>query len=246
MKALLVTDKSITKAYMKSSGFSVADMHGNYRSFLSDSMKDVVIVVGGSGHKLSESADWLINNYSPDFLISIGHAMSLNKEISLGDAVFCSKITSLEGPMALWNKDSSYISEVLSSMKFNEFGNKILKNVKKFSEGNLLCANNIPSKTKMRYWIGEEFDSSVIDIDSINISRACLKSAIPFAIVRFVTVTVDEKLSVFDRRSLGEIIKPTYKNYITPSNIFGSLKRGKRRKKAMHDFNEIISAVGAI
>ena len=98
----------------------------------------------------------------------------------------------------------------------------------------------------MRYWIGEEFDSSVIDIDSINISRSCLKSAIPFAIVRFVTATVDEKLSVFDRRSLGEIIKPTYKNYITPSNIFGSLKRGKRRKKTMHDFNQIISAVGSI
>ena len=237
MKALLVTDKSITKAYMKSSGFSVADMHGNYRSFLSDSMKDVVIVAGGSGHKLSESADWLINNYSPDFLISIGHAMSLNKDISLGDAVFCSKITSLEGPMALWNKDSSYISEVLSSMKFNEFGNKILKNVKKFSEGNLLCANNIPSKTKMRYWIGKEFDSSVIDIDSSNI---------PFAIVRFVVATVDEKLSVFDRRILGELIKPTYKNYIMPSNIFGSLKRGIRRKKALHDFNQIISAVGSI
>ena len=246
MKGLLVTGESITEKYMKSNGFSIADTHGKYRVFLSDSMKDVVIVVGGSGHKLSESADWLINNYSPDFLISIGHAMSLNKDISLGDAVFCSKITSLEGPMALWNKDSSYISEVLSSMRFNEFGNKILKNVKKFSEGNLLCANNIPSKTKMRYWIGEEFDSSVIDIDSSNISRACLKSDIPFAIVRFVAATVDEKLSVFDRRILGELIKPTYKNYIMPSNIFGSLKRGKRRKKAMHDFNEIISAVGAI
>ena len=98
----------------------------------------------------------------------------------------------------------------------------------------------------MRYWIGEEFDSSVIDIDSSNISRACLKLAIPFAIVRFVTATVDEKLSVFDRRSLGELIKPTYKNYIMPSNIFGSLKMGKSRKKSINDFNEIISAVGSI
>ena len=246
MKGLLVTDESITKSHMKYSGFYIAGMHGKYRAFLSDSMKDVVIVVGESGHKLSESADWLINNYSPDFLISIGHAMSLNKEISLGDAVFCSKITSLEGPMALWNKDSSYISEVSSSMKFSEFGKKILKNVKTFCDGNLLCTSNIPSKTKMRYWIGEEFDSSVIDFDSSNISRACLKSDIPFAIVRFVAATVDEKLSVFDRRTLGELIKPTYKNYIMPSNIFGSLKRGKRRKKAIHDFNEIISAVGSI
>jgi len=246
LKGLLVTGESMTEKYMKSNGFSIADTHGKYRAFLSDSMKDMVIVVGGLGHKLSESADWFINNYSPDFLISVGHAMSLNQNISLGDAVFCSNITSLEGPMALWNKDSSYISEVSSSMKFSEFGNTILKNLETFSDGNLLCTSNIPSKTKMRYWIGEEFDASVIDIDSSNISRACLKSDIPFSIVRFVAATVEEKLSVFDRRSLGESNKPNYKNYITPSNIFGSFKRGKRRKKAMHDFNQIISAVGSM
>ena len=127
---------------MKLNGFTIAETHSENKSFLSDSVEDMVIVVGGSGRKSGESADWLINNYSPDFLISVGHAMSLNQNISLGDAVFCSKITSLEGPMALWNKDSSYISEVSSSMKFSEFGNRILKNVETFSDGNLLCTNN--------------------------------------------------------------------------------------------------------
>ena len=73
-----------------------------------------------------------------------------------------------------------------------------------------------------------------------------MKSDIPFSIVRFVAATVEEKLSVFDRRSLGELNKPNYKNHIMPSNIYGSYKRCKRRKKAMHDFNQIISAVESI
>ena len=246
MKGLLVTDESITRSYMKLNGFTIAETHSENKSFLSDSVEDMVIVVGGSGRKSGESADWLINNYSPDFLISVGYAMSLNQEIAPGDSVFCSKITALEGPMALWNKDSSYISEISSSIQFDKFGDEVLKNVDTFSEGNLLCANNIPSKTKMRYWIGEEFDSCVIDIDSSNISMTCLNSNVPFAIVRFVVVTADEELSVFDRRSLGGLVNPTYKNYIMPSNIFGSLKRARRRKKAVCDLNQIISAVASI
>lgn len=246
MKGLLIPDESIAKSYFKANGFSISDIHGEYKSFVSESVEDMVVVVGGSGYKSGEAADWLINNYSPDFLISVGYAMSLNPGISLGDAVFCSKITALEGPMALWNKDSSSILEVSSSMKFNEYGDKILKNVKTFSEGNLLCANNIPSSIKMRYWIGKEFDSCVIDIGSSDISRACLKSEIRFGIVRFVVATINEKLSVFDRRNLGELVNLTHRNYMNPSSFLGLLKRGIRRKKSMEDFNQMISAVGSI
>jgi nucleoside phosphorylase len=249
LKGVLIPNEAIVKSYMRNNGFRLTDTHGESKIFTSSDVHDIVFVSGGIGNKSGESAAVLISNYSPDLFISIGYALSLNEEISVGGVIFCNSVISVDGPMALWNREASAVSEVSGFVPLGGLYRGFLKGENDHNdcmEGTLLSAGEIPSNPRMRKWIGKEFDSHGMDLGASDVLRACLKEEISFAIIRGVILSVDEKLSVFDRQILDGSRNYNFNTCMVPGNFLALLKSRKRRKKVMFALDQIISKIASL
>ena len=79
MKGILVPDSNVVKPFLKRHKFERAALNGG--TFLSNKLQDVVVVSGAIGEKSYEVALNLVENYSPNFIISVGFAASLRDEV---------------------------------------------------------------------------------------------------------------------------------------------------------------------
>ena len=82
---------------------------------MSPTLKDMVVVTGAFGESALGATEKLISEYSPSFVISVGFGTSLDYSVRVGSVVLCDEVISLEGPMALWSKESATSVDVPSS-----------------------------------------------------------------------------------------------------------------------------------
>ena len=127
MKGILVPDSNVVKSFLRRHRFERSA--GNGGTFLSNKLQDVVVVSGAIGEKYYEVALNLVENYSPDFIISVGFASSLKDEVPIGTVILCEKLISLSGPMALWSNESAKSLDVPICRPFQSlFDNKLHTN----------------------------------------------------------------------------------------------------------------------
>ncbi|SVA72653.1 uncharacterized protein METZ01_LOCUS125507, partial [marine metagenome] len=105
MKGILVPDINVVKSFLRRHRFEQSSV--NSGTFLSNKLQDVVVVSGAIGEKSYQVALNLVEDHSPDFIISVGFAASLRDEVRIGTVILCEKLMSLGGPMALWSNESA-------------------------------------------------------------------------------------------------------------------------------------------
>ena len=244
MKGILVPDSNVVKSFLRRHRFERSKL--NSGTFLSNRLKDIVVVSGAIGEKSYEAALNLVKNYSPDFVISVGFAASLRDEVPIGTVVLCEKLMSLSGPMALWSNESAKSLDVPICRPFRSLFDNLDYKGRTFIKDGLVSVPGIVSNEKMKLWFGEEFGSAVMDREGALVAEACSKTGVPFALIRGVTSARSSTISRFNQK-LETVGQPVaFRLFLSPGKLIALLAFQFRRRKAVRKLDQVVSRIHSL
>ena len=244
MKGILVPDSNVVKSFLRRHRFERSKL--NSGTFLSNRLKDIVVVSGAMGERSYEAVLDLVKNYSPDFVISVGFAASLRDEVPVGTVVLCEKLMSLSGPMALWSHESAKSLDVPICRPFRSLFDNLDYKGRTFIKDGLVSVPGIVSNEKMKLWFGKELDSAVMDREGALVAKACSKMGIPFALIRAVTSARSSTISRFNQK-LEIVGQPVaFRLLLSPDKIPALLAFQYRRRKAVRKLDQVVSRIHSL
>ena len=202
MLGIVAAFKDEAREYLKRGRFRLAKRSGPFRFYLARKGPPAALVLGAVG-KLGaiEATRKLVEDYSPQFVVSAGFAGAVRPDLRAGDVFLCDRVLSLEGPPAFWAADNA--SERLVPYTANGHANG--------GSGHNGHANgNGRAKTvgcvtvpqfvhgsPMKAWLGRVLPVSVIDMESYWVSETASAYDTPHAVVRAVLDTIDDPMPEF-------------------------------------------------
>ena len=244
MKGILVPDSNVVKSFLRRHRFERSKL--NSGTFLSNRLKDIVVVSGAVGERSYEAVLNLVKNYSPDFVISVGFAASLRDEVPIGTVVLCEKLMSLSGPMALWSHESAKSLDVPICRPFRSLFDNLDYKGRTFIKDGLVSVPGIVSNEKMKLWFGEEFGSAVMDGEGALVAEACSKTGVPFALIRGVTSARSSTISRFNQK-LETVGQPVaFRLFLSPGKLIALLAFQFRRRKAVRKLDQVVSRIHSL
>ena len=244
MKGILVPDSNVVKSFLRRHRFERSKL--NSGTFLSNRLKDIVVVSGAMGERSYEAVLNLVKNYSPDFVISVGFAASLRDEVPIGTVVLCEKLMSLSGPMALWSNESAKSLDVPICRPFRSLFDNLDYKGRTFIKDGLVSVPGIVSNEKMKLWFGEEFGSAVMDREGALVAEACSKTGVPFALIRGVTSARSSTISRFNQK-LETVGHPVaFRLFLSPGKLIALLAFQFRRRKAVRKLDQVVSRIHSL
>lgn len=244
MKGILVPDSNVVKSFLRRHRFERSKL--NSGTFLSNRLKDIVVVSGAVGERSYEAVLNLVKNYSPDFVISVGFAASLRDEVPIGTVVLCEKLMSLSGPMALWSNESAKSLDVPICRPFRSLFDNLDYKGRTFIKDGLVSVPGIVSNEKMKLWFGEEFGSAVMDREGALVAEACSKTGVPFALIRGVTSARSSTISRFNQK-LETVGQPVaFRLFLSPGKLIALLAFQFRRRKAVRKLDQVVSRIHSL
>lgn len=244
MKGILVPDSNVVKSFLRRHRFERSKL--NSGTFLSNRLKDIVVVSGAMGERSYEAVLNLVKNYSPDFVISVGFAASLRDEVPIGTVVLCEKLMSLSGPMALWSNESAKSLDVPICRPFRSLFDNLDYKGRTFIKDGLVSVPGIVSNEKMKLWFGEEFGSAVMDREGALVAEACSKTGVPFALIRGVTSARSSTISRFNQK-LETVGQPVaFRLFLSPGKLIALLAFQFRRRKAVRKLDQVVSRIHSL
>ena len=244
MKGILVPDSNVVKSFLRRHRFERSKLSSG--TFLSNRLKDIVVVSGAVGERSYEAVLNLVKNYSPDFVISVGFAASLRDEVPIGTVVLCEKLMSLSGPMALWSNESAKSLDVPICRPFRSLFDNLDYKGRTFIKDGLVSVPGIVSNEKMKLWFGEEFGSAVMDREGALVAEACSKTGVPFALIRGVTSARSSTISRFNQK-LETVGQPVaFRLFLSPGKLIALLAFQFRRRKAVRKLDQVVSRIHSL
>ena len=244
MIGILVPDSKVVKSFLRRHRFERSAENGG--TFLSNKLHDVVVVSGAIGEKSYEVALNLVENYSPDFIISVGFASSLKDEVPIGTVILCEKLISLSGPMALWSNESAKSLDVPICRPLQSLFDNLDHKGRTFIKDGLVSAPEIVSNEKMKSWFGKELGSAVMDREGALVAEACSKTGVPFALIRGVTSARSSTISTFNQK-LEIVGQPVaFRLLLSPDKLPALLAFRFRRRKAVRKLNQVVSRIHSL
>ena len=232
------------KSFLRKHKFERSGLNGG--TFLSNKLQDVVVVSGAIGEKSYEATLNLVENYSPDFIISVGFAASLRDEVPIGTVILCEKLMSLSGPMALWSNESAKSLDVPICRPLQSLFDNLDYKGKTFIKDGLVSAPGIVSNEKMKLWFGKQLGSAVMDREGALVADACSKMGVPFALIRGVTSARSSTISRFNKK-LEIVGQPVaFRLLLSPDKLPALLAFQFRRRKAVRKLDQVVSRIHSL
>ena len=244
MKGILVPDINVVKSFLRRHRFEQSSV--NSGTFLSNKLQDVVVASGAIGEKSYQVALNLVEDHSPDFIISVGFAASLRDEVRIGTVILCEKLMSLSGPMALWSNESARSHDVPVCRPLQSLFDNLDYKGRTFIKDGLVSAPEIVSNEKMKLWFGQELGSAVMDREGALVAEACIKLAVPFALIRGVTSARHSTTSMFNQKleAAGQSI--AYRVLLSPDKLPALLAFQFRKRKAVRKLDQVVSRIHSL
>ena len=248
MKGILVPEKGIVKPFLRRNGFKAISNFGSFASYMSPLLEDMVVVTGASGESTLTATERLISEYAPNFVISIGFGTSLDFSVSVGSVILCEEIISLNGPMALWSKGSGSPIDVPSSRSLQALFDNLNHddNKRSYPRGRAVSAPEFVTNKNMKLWLGEEFDSLLIERDGTLVAEACNRYGVPFAILRSINNPRSNTVSTFSGRLESMTRSQRIKAALLPQNVMPYLIFLSRRRRAKRKIEQVISRLHSL
>jgi len=191
-----------------------------FRLFLGEAgRQEVILIQSGVGSKKAERAtSLLLENYSPDLIISSGYCGGLQPHQRVAELVIPQEIYEI----GLVNKrEKEKVEVVRLALKVEDnlisFARQLAKEMGlRFHGGNLLTSAKVVSNPPSKKVLGQEYPLSAVDMETAAVGRVALKSGLPFLSIRSVldplNMRIDLPWELFVDQS-GEV-KANFKNIL--------------------------------
>jgi adenosylhomocysteine nucleosidase len=163
--------------------------------------QDCLVVQSGMGRQRAEQAlRYVLAQYQPVAVLSLGFCGALAVTLRVGDLVVCSPVGALltmpSGPHAApspvgWlHCDDSLVQQALDIPMLPGAGQLV--------EGGCLTVPSAAGPRDVKQWLSETFPCVAVDMESFWIGHLAQEAGVPFLVVRSVSDTLAESLPSLD------------------------------------------------
>ncbi len=172
---------------------------------------NIVLIKSGVGKvAASTTAQFIIDNYKPVYIVNTGIAGSLSPDIKAGDIIIVNKLVQHDFDVTAFGNPKGYIDNGIEPDKPTVF-NSDKKLVEKFKkELNLNQNKNIKictiatgdifvNQEKQKQAIRNAFNADVIDMESAAIAQTTQRNNIPLIVIRTISDSENNSVSEYKK-----------------------------------------------
>lgn len=213
------------------------------RIYQSELMPEVIVLEGGVGKKLSHMGTLqLIERFRPDMVISAGFAGGAMPGSTVGDAFFCDRLVSVNGPLYLWEKNRAV--EHFDPELPERIRSKFPSLDSEYKIGACLTVPQFISSSSMKLWLGETFQVRLIDMESYWVFEAAKSAGVPQLSLKVILDPVEQSLpgfvsnTMFTGGAYRAVMGAAYvaRNPFEVRRLFRLNRQVKRSRKILADF----------
>ena len=243
MKIIVVSQNSIRKRFLRLNAFYEKESFGEFTIYKSSNIPDLVVFYFGIMKSLKERLSDLIEQYNPVFIISLGFASSIIQNVKIGSVLRFSQVSSVSGPMALWNKDNKQNFSVPVNRPLSVLFETLDENRGRFYEGSLMTTPRLISTFRMKRWVSEEFQVSAIDRDGAYVADLCQHQNLPYALIRSINNDLNTNSSKLISLLGMEAPLGFWRGLITPQHYPSYMRLRLRNLKAQRNLERLLERV---
>ncbi|MDP6070883.1 MAG: hypothetical protein QGG34_04860 [SAR202 cluster bacterium] len=201
MIAIVAAFKDEVSEYLNDGRFRVTHKEGRLKAYESDNFPKVVVLEGGIGKDLAQSAAHMaVERYGPELMVSAGFAAGAKTGVGTGDTFVCDRLIAIEGPAYLWA--GSEVMETQLNSVHDMFASIPGGPAYKFAE--CLTVPQFVANASMKRWLGSTFNASLIDMEGFWVNQTAEEFGVPCVTVKATLDPVEQALPGF----VGKIVDP--------------------------------------
>lgn len=156
------------------------------------SNQECILVLSGIGKvNAARACQILIDNMNVDYVINIGVAAGINKNLNIGDIVIGTKLVQHDFDITSFGHPKGYITGVGKFIETDKYLFDLFKisctddlAIKEgiIASGDIFCTDPL-----MTNKIKEKFDALCVEMEGASIAQVCFLSGIPFIVIRSIS-----------------------------------------------------------
>ncbi len=172
---------------------------------------NVVVAKSGVGKVASATtAQFIIDNYKPIFIINTGIAGSLSTDLKAGDVVVAQNMVQHDFDVTAFGSPKGYIDNGIEPDKPTIFHSDKILMEKLKNQPDLIKGNNITyitlatgdtfvNQEKQKFEIRKEFKADAVDMESASIAQTAQRNNVPLIVVRTISDSENNSISEYKK-----------------------------------------------
>lgn len=197
------------------------EKHQIYQAFYEG--KKIIACVSGIGKVNSAiSTQRLIFKYSPDYIINVGIAGGLDRNLSVLDTVIATDTMYHDfSPLSLLEEENNLGTSVFKcDTKLVEIAEKACEKLKKegkiknFVKGRILSGDCFVESDELSRRLRDEMGGSCVEMEGASVSHTCIINSVPFLVLRSISDFADnnaemsyDNFAITASRQAGETLR---------------------------------------
>jgi adenosylhomocysteine nucleosidase len=210
--------------------------------FTKYSSSEIILVQTGIGtHNAENSLKYILGEYSPDCILSLGFGGALYDGATVGDLIWASKVLLI--PESTVEK-SQYLLEIPNSREiFSKLSDKIVMH-----EGCALTLEKWMKKSEVKKMLPRELSIPICDMETFFLAKLSVQKGLPFFAVRAITDLSNEEiprdlLGVSDKSGNYRFSRALFLLLCKPKLIPGMIKLGRNSKVAAKNLWPVVKSL---
>ena len=150
---ILTSDPSIFGSIIDEFEFEISEYSGNITVYESNKSNKLLIEAKNFDFDKRKEVTDILLRYSLDFLISVEHATAFSEEISVGSVLLCDRMSSFEGPIALWHPSECLLIKKFDNQPIMHLFENLASDDWVFPHSSLLTTSQIVARPPMKKWL---------------------------------------------------------------------------------------------
>lgn len=190
--------------------------------------KECILVECGIGKvNAARTTQILIDYFDIDYIVNIGTAGAISKEVNIKDVVIGQKLVQYDFDLTAFGREKGYITDIGTFIESDENLVKnciiAMKNLEKDNDFNvhtgvIASADQFCTDKKIAESVLNEFGALCVEMESAAVAQICKLDNVPFVIIRSISdspngnnnIDFDEYLKIASKRAaifLKELVK---------------------------------------
>ncbi len=171
--------------------YSIFDL--NFYEARIKNLKIILAECGVGKVNAARTAQILIDNMDVDYIINVGVAGSISKDLNIGDIVIGQKLVQHDFDITAFSHEKGYIPNVgvyiFSDDYLVKLANKVGNDIKtiNFVCGTIASGDIFCTELAMGQKINKKFNALCVEMEGAAVAHACYLSNIPFLIIRSIS-----------------------------------------------------------
>ena len=164
--------------------------------------KECIVVKSGGVGKVNaaRTVQILINNYNPEYIINVGSAGALNKDLNIGDVVIGKNMVQYDFDLTAFGRKKGEINNVGRIINADEKLINACENVintafenkeNKVIIGTIATGDSFCTRIELKKEIIQEFRADCVEMEGAAIAQVCKLDNVPFVVIRSISDKVD-------------------------------------------------------